>query len=115
MTDQPATPPPAERAIAALADPTRRAIVQCLRSGPLPVGRIAAPLPVSRPAVSQHLKVLTDVGLVDVTPRGTMRVYRLSPKGVAELRAWFDGLWDDALAGFARAAEARATERKTRT
>lgn len=113
MTDGRSTPAEAEKAIAALADPTRRAIVEALRAGPQPVCTLAAPLPVSRPAVSQHLKILTDVGLVDVTPRGTMRIYRLSPKGVARLRAWLDALWDDALAGFARAAETRATERKT--
>ena len=96
-------------ALAALADPTRRAILQALRAGPQPVGRIAAPLPVSRPAVSQHLRVLSDAGLVAVTPEGNRRVYHLSSEGVAGLRAWLDTLWDDALASYARAAEARAT------
>ncbi len=92
-------------AIAALADPTRRAILETLREKPLAVSQIAAGLPVSRPAVSQHLKVLTDAGLLTITPRGTRRYYGLSPEGVARLRAYFDRLWDDALAGFARAAQ----------
>lgn len=95
--------------IEALADPTRRAIVEALRRGPTPVGALAAPLPVSRPAVSQHLRVLTEAGLVSVTPKGNRRLYRLSPEGVANLRRYLDLLWDDALAAFARAAEAEAT------
>ncbi len=99
-------------AIEALADPTRRAIVEALRAGPSPVGALAGPLPVSRPAVSQHLRVLTDAGLVEVTPKGTRRYYRLAPGGVDELRRYLDDLWDDALAAFARAAEAEAQKRK---
>lgn len=87
-------------AIEALADPTRRAILGALRSGPLPVGRIAEPLPVSRPAVSQHLKVLSDAGLVTVTPHGTRRLYGLAPEGPADLRRYLDTLWDDVLAAF---------------
>lgn len=88
-------------AIEALADPTRRAIVEGLRRGPLPVGQLAAPLPVSRPAVSQHLKVLAAAGLVEVSPAGNRRIYRLSPRGVEGLRRYLDHLWDDALAAFA--------------
>ena len=93
---------------AALADPTRLAIVQRISGAGLPVGQIAEGLPVSRPAVSQHLKVLGDAGLVAVTARGTRRIYRLRPEGIAALRDWCDRLWTDALAAFAEAAEAEA-------
>lgn len=89
-----------EDAIAALADPTRRAILERLRAGPSAVAPLAAALPVSRPAVSQHLKVLTDAGLLTVTSSGTRRLYALSPEGLAQLRAYLDRLWDDALAAF---------------
>jgi DNA-binding transcriptional ArsR family regulator len=95
-------------AIGALADPTRQAIVARLRSGPLPVGDLANGLPVSRPAVSQHLKVLSDAGLLTVTACGARRLYALDPQGVASLRAWLDGLWDDALAAYAAAAREEA-------
>lgn len=88
-------------AITALADPTRRSLVEALRSGPTPVGVLAQAVPVSRPAVSQHLKVLTDAGLVRMDARGTRRFYRLEPRGLAGLRAYLDALWDDALARFA--------------
>lgn len=98
-----------QTAIAALADPTRRALIEALRAGPLPVAELAKPLPVSRPAVSQHLRVLADAGLVNCAPSGTRRLYSLSPTGVGELRAYLDTLWDDALAAFARAAEAQAS------
>lgn len=91
-------------AIAALADPSRRAIVDKLRSGALPVGAIAQDLPISRPAVSQHLRVLSDAGLLNVQADGNRRIYGLSPEGVAAIRAYFDTLWDDALACFGRAA-----------
>ena len=91
-------------AIAALADPSRRAIVDKLREGPLPVGAIASDLPISRPAVSQHLRVLSDAGLLHVQAAGNRRIYGLSPEGVAAIRAYFDTLWDDALAAFGRAA-----------
>lgn len=97
-----------EVAIEALADPTRRAIVEILRAGPRPVGVIADPLPVSRPAVSQHLKILTDAGLVRMTPSGNRRIYGLAPDGVADLRRYLDRLWDDALAAFETAARERA-------
>lgn len=93
-----------EDAIAALADPSRRAIVDRLRSGALPVGAIAEGLPISRPAVSQHLRVLADSGLLTVQASGNRRLYALSPEGVAALRAYLDTLWDDALACFGKAA-----------
>ena len=93
-------------AIAALADPTRRALVERLRAGPMAVQALAQELPISRPAVSQHLKILSDAGLLLVEARGTRRLYRLAPDGLADLRAYLDGLWNDALAGFvARAHE----------
>ncbi len=101
-----------ETTITALADPTRRAIVERLRAGPQPVGVLARDLPVSRPAVSQHLKVLSDAGLLVAEPRGTRRLYRLAPKGLDDLRAYLDALWGDALDSFARRAEeiARKTQ-----
>jgi len=98
-----------QRAIAALADPTRRRVFEELREGPQPVGRIAAKLPVSRPAVSQHLKVLREAGLVADRPEGTRRVYFIDPKGLGPLRAWLDQFWDQALANF-EAEVARDTE-----
>ncbi len=97
-----------EDAIVALADPTRRTIIDKLRGGGLPVGAIAAGLPVSRPAVSQHLRVLSDAGLLHVTPKGNKRLYSIAPEGVDSLRRYLDSLWDDALAAFARAAEDQA-------
>jgi len=93
-----------EDAMAALADPTRRALVERLRAGPLAVAALAKGLPVSRPAVSQHLKVLAGAGLVEARAEGTRRIYALSPEGVEELRRYLDLLWTDALAGFAAAA-----------
>jgi DNA-binding transcriptional ArsR family regulator len=88
------------RAIAALADPTRRAIFERLRGGPLPVGELANELPVSRPAVSQHLKVLKEAGLVSERRNGTRRLYRIEPQGVSALRAYFDEFWNEALDAF---------------
>jgi len=87
--------------LGALAEPTRRAIVGRLRERPLPVGEIARGLPVSRPAVSIHLRVLGDAGLVTHRRVGTRNIYALRPDGLAGLRAWLDELWDDALAAFA--------------
>jgi DNA-binding transcriptional ArsR family regulator len=89
----------------ALGDPTRRAIFEQLRRGPRAVGEIASELPVSRPAVSQHLRVLKDAGLVTERREGTRRLYRLDPDGLGELRDYFDGFWTEALAGFKAAAE----------
>jgi DNA-binding transcriptional ArsR family regulator len=90
-----------EAALDALSDPTRRAIVAKLRERPMPVGAIAADLPVSRPAVSSHLRVLAEAGLVTHRAVGTRNIYSLRPEGIAELRAWLDGLWSDALTAFA--------------
>lgn len=89
----------------ALGDPTRRAIVEHLRHGPSPVGVIAGAVPVSRPAVSQHLAVLRHAGLVMERPDGTRRIYRLEPAGFDALRTWLTGVWDDALAAYAAASE----------
>jgi DNA-binding transcriptional ArsR family regulator len=87
-------------ALAVLADPTRRAVFERLRTGPLPVNRLAAGLPVSRPAVSQHLKVLKGAGLVDERSEGVRRIYSVRREGLMELRDWLDGFWGDALAAF---------------
>jgi DNA-binding transcriptional ArsR family regulator len=89
----------------ALGDPTRRAIFERLRAEPLSVGEIAVELPVSRPAVSQHLRVLKEAGLVTERRNGTRRLYRLDPDGVGELRDYFDDFWTDALAAFKAEAE----------
>ncbi len=83
-----------------LAEPTRLAIFELLAEQALPVGALAARLPVSRPAVSQHLKVLKDVGLVMDRPAGTRRLYQVDPSGVAELRAYLERFWSLALASF---------------
>jgi len=89
----------------ALGDTTRMAIFQRLAHGPLAVNELAGMLPVSRPAVSQHLKVLKDVGLVRVSRAGTRRLYQLDPEGVARLKAHFDQLWTKALSSFQEAVE----------
>ena len=91
--------------MAALADPTRRAIFERLREGPRAVGELARELPVSRPAVSQHLRVLKEAGLVSERRDGTRRLYRIEPDGVAGLRAYFDDFWSRALDAFKAAAE----------
>ena len=91
----------------ALGDPTRRQIFELLRSGPRSVGDLATDLPVSRPAVSQHLRVLEEVGLVTHQRAGTRHLYELDSSGVAELRAWVDGFWDEALARFKAVAETK--------
>jgi DNA-binding transcriptional ArsR family regulator len=87
-------------ALVALADPTRRRVFDQLRTGPKPVGVIAAKVPVSRPAVSQHLKVLREARLVTERREGTRRVYFIDPHGLGELRAWLDRFWDQSLAAF---------------
>lgn len=91
--------------LAALADPTRRQIFERLRSGPTTVQKLADGLPVSRPAVSQHLKSLRDAGLVQVEPQGTARLYSIHMPGLRALRDWIDGFWDDALESFKNYAE----------
>ena len=93
------------RALDALGDWTRRQILEALKRGPRSVGELAADLPVSRPAVSQHLRVLKDAGLVTDRKDGTRRVYRVDPAGLADIRAYFDGFWGEAMDRFA--AEAR--------
>lgn len=89
-----------EIALTALADATRRAVFERLRGGPLAVGDIAAGLPVSRPAVSQHLKVLKQAGLVRDQAQGTRRLYRVDENGLGQLRAWLEGFWDQSLQAF---------------
>jgi len=91
----------------ALGDPTRRTIFERLRHGSRCVGELAAGLPVTRPAVSQHLKVLKDAGLVFDRQEGTRRVYQVDPAAVAALREYFDAFWGQALASFRAAAEKR--------
>lgn len=91
---------------AALADPMRRAIVERLAEAPQPVGELARHLPVSRPAVSQHLKVLKDAGLVSEQAQGTRRIYRLDPRGIGAMRDWLDVHWGRALTSFAAFADA---------
>jgi len=95
---------------AALGDPTRRAIFERLADRPCAVGELAGELPVSRPAVSQHLKVLKDARLVIDEPVGTRRIYRIDPDGVRDLRAYLDHYWDQALAGFKTAVEQQMKE-----
>ena len=90
----------------ALADGTRLAIVARLADGPQPVGKLAAGLPVSRSAVSQHLKILKEAGLVEDVAAGTRRIYRLNPAALAALRDQLDTYWQRALAGYADAVEA---------
>lgn len=94
----------------ALADGTRRAIVACLAEGPRAVGELAAGLPVTRSAVSQHLKVLKDAGLVSDHAAGTRRIYRLNPVALAALRDQLDTFWQRALSGYADAVETPAEE-----
>jgi DNA-binding transcriptional ArsR family regulator len=95
----------AVHALSALADPTRRQIFEWLAEQPQAVGHLAERLPVSRPAVSQHLKVLTDAGLVASRAEGTRRIYEVDPQGLAGLRDYLDGFWNRSLAAFTKAAE----------
>lgn len=94
-----------QEAFQALADPTRRSILEHLRAGPSAVGRLAAKVPVSRPAVSQHLRVLKGAGLVRERRRGTRRVYSVELSGLVELRRYLDGFWEDVLQAFKAGAE----------
>ncbi|MGI8411819.1 MAG: ArsR/SmtB family transcription factor [Solirubrobacteraceae bacterium] len=96
--------------LAALGDPTRRAIFERLAERPCAVGELAQELPVSRPAVSQHLRVLKEAGLVVATPLGTRRVYRVDPDGLGALRAYLDRCWNRALLEFKDAAERSSKE-----
>jgi DNA-binding transcriptional ArsR family regulator len=99
-------------ALQALGDPTRRAVLEELRAGPRAVGEIAERLPVSRPAVSQHLRVLKEAGLVTERQNGTRRLYRVDPDGLAELREYLEGFWEEALANFKAAAEREEGRKK---
>jgi DNA-binding transcriptional ArsR family regulator len=103
-----------ETALAALADPTRRRVFEELRHGPRSVGNVARRLPVSRPAVSQHLKVLKEAGLVSDKSEGTRRIYHIDPKGVAAIRRWLDQFWDEALSAFQSEVERKTREDKDR-
>ena len=98
----------------ALADPTRRLVFERLRGRARPVGALAAGLPVSRPAVSQHLKVLKEAGLVREERDGTRRIYSIDPAGLGALRRWLDGFWDTALDAFAAEVAADAKRRGKR-
>ena len=102
-------------ALTVLADPTRRKVFERLRNGPRPVNALAAGLPVSRPAVSQHLRVLKDAGLVEERSEGVRRIYSLRREGLLELRAWLDSFWGDALEAFRLEAETshKASKRDT--
>jgi len=95
----------------ALGDPTRRQVFELLQGGPRSVGELAEQLPVSRPAVSQHLRVLEDAGLVVHTKAGTRHLYELDSAGVAVLRDWVDGFWSEALARFKAVADTRGGTR----
>jgi DNA-binding transcriptional ArsR family regulator len=99
-------------ALTALADPTRRAIFERLADRPSAVGELAGELPVSRPAVSQHLKVLKDARLVVDRREGTRRIYQLDPDGLRDLRGYLDHFWDQALAGFKAVAEQPTKENR---
>ena len=99
---------------AALADPTRRVIFERVAKRPAAVGDLARGLPVSRPAVSQHLRVLKEAGLVSETPQGTRRIYRLDPRGIAAMRDWLDAHWSAALDAFKAFADEQPEEEKKR-
>lgn len=104
-------------ALQALADPTRRSVLEALRAGPLAVSEIAGRVPVSRPAVSQHLKVLKDAGIVVETRAGTRHYFAIQPAAVAELRAYFEAMWKQALRAYAqhvRQEEAKHARRSRR-
>jgi DNA-binding transcriptional ArsR family regulator len=105
MTYQAAATVTEADAFSALADPTRRAIFERLAERPRPVGELARELPVSRPAVSQHLRVLKGAGLVTNRPAGSRRIYQVDPNGIAALRAYLDRFWDQSLAAFKTAVE----------
>lgn len=93
---------PYQESLAALADPTRRSVFEAVARTPSSVGALAERLPVSRPAVSQHLKVLSDAGLLQARAEGTRRIYAVRPEGLADLRAYLDQFWGDVLDSFAK-------------
>jgi DNA-binding transcriptional ArsR family regulator len=98
--------PYGDEGLGLLGDPSRRAIFELLARRPSSVQQLADELPISRPAVSQHLRVLREGGLVVSRAEGTRRIYQLNPEGVTALRTWLDGVWSDALTGFQKTAEA---------
>lgn len=100
------------KALTALAEPSRRRVFERLKFGPLAVGAIARDMPVSRPAVSRHLKVLKEAGLVADRPEGTRRVYCFDPRRLAALRRWLNQFWDEALVAFQAEAERRPEQKK---
>jgi DNA-binding transcriptional ArsR family regulator len=102
-------------ALGVLGDPTRRTIFETLATGPLSVGELAERLPVSRPAVSQHLRALKEAGLVRDRAVGTRRIYHVDPTGVAALRAYLDQIWGEALAAFKDAVESDRDDDDTST
>lgn len=105
----------AERALDALGDPTRRIVFKRLRNGARSVNEIAQGMDVSRPAVSQHLKVLKTAGLVVIRAEGTRRLYGVDTRGIEAVRGWLDGFWGETLVAFKKAAEREAAkERKSR-
>src|SRR5690349_21754420 len=106
--------PYAEKVLDALGDPTRRAVFKRLRSGARSVGELTAGLDVSRPAVSQHLKILKAARLVSDRAEGTRRLYAVDTHGIEALRHWLDGFWDEALTAFREAAEREAAKQRTR-
>ena len=97
-------------AFSALGDPTRRLVFERLAKRPMSVGKLASGLAVSRPAVSQHLKVLKDAGLVTDKEDGTRRIYSIDPRGIAAMRSYLDKFWDRSLAAFKAAAEEESSE-----
>ena len=103
-----------QTALAVLADPTRRQVFERLRAGPRPVNVLATGLPVSRPAVSQHLKVLKEAGLVEERSEGVRRIYSVRREGLAELREWLDSFWGDALEAFKLEAESTLKPRRSK-
>ncbi len=103
-----------DRILEALSDETRRTVFKRLRKGPRSVGELAEGLDVSRPAVSQHLRVLKDARLVTDRAEGNRRLYVVNPRGIELLRGWLDGFWDDALSSFKKAVETEARKERNR-
>lgn len=101
---------PVEAALDAVGNPTRRRLLRLLREGETTVGRLADELPVTQPAVSQHLRVLRDAGLIKVRPEGARNLYSIDLDGMTEIRAWVDGFWDDVLSAFAAHANRSGSE-----
>lgn len=100
------------RELAAVADPTRLSLMERLRRRPMTVGDLAERLPVTRPAVSQHLKILKQARIVTETRSGTRHIFNLNPEGLLELRAYIDKMWEDALASFSRYVAAQKRQRR---